>query len=268
MSTYQSLPGTMQTVFHIGGPAGPTVVRSSSDLQIRDAANSAMANLQVARASAADHATSYTDLKERALLIEFSFAGASAPAPGANTGKYGMCHTSGSTYTAGSIYLDNGTSLALVTTYKGSVLASTTVVTGTVSLITNGVYVAQTGTAPYTWTLKGDGAASGTGSVKLIKVTVPVTGGVSTTVIPTSSKVMAVYTNVTTPFSAGGTIATTVSATTIQPSADVEATVAGVYKSEELTDIGTGAIVTVTVGGSPALGAAEVVVSYVEAFLA
>ena len=198
MGTYQSLPGTMQTVFHVGGPLGPAVVKSSSDLQVRNAANNAMANLQVARASADDHATSYVDLKERNILVEFSFTGASAPSPGANTGTYGMCHTSGSTYTAGSLYLDNGTALVAVTLYKGSVLASTSVVTGTVSLITNGVYVAQTASAPYTWTLKGDGAASSSGTAKYIKVTVPVAGAVSTTVIPTSSKIMAVYSNVTT----------------------------------------------------------------------
>lgn len=47
--------------------------------------------------------------------IEFAFAGSSAPAAGANTGKYGYCHTSGGSYTQKQIVYDDGTALVLTT---------------------------------------------------------------------------------------------------------------------------------------------------------
>lgn len=268
MGMWDSLLGTMQSVFHIEGPLGPGIARATNDLAIKNAANNALANLQVARASAATHATSYDDLKERIYLIEFSFDGGTPPAGGANTGKYGFCHTSGGVFNAGQIYLDSGTALVAATVYKAHFLATTSVVTGTVSLIANGIYVATTSSAPFGWTLKGDGTASSTGLIKLIKIPITTTGAASTTATVTNGRVMRVIATVATPYSAGATITTAIGAQTIQATSDVEATVAGSYISEVMADITAGAVVTVTIAGSPAGGAGEVLVEYCDTPLA
>lgn len=50
------------------------------------------------------------------LLIEFSFDGSAPPAPGSNTDKAGLCHTSGGSYVAGTKMVDR---LGEVYDYKG-----------------------------------------------------------------------------------------------------------------------------------------------------
>lgn len=267
MGAWDSLLGTMQQIFHIGGPTGPGVARDTNDLAVKNAANNALANIQVARAASDTQASPWLDVKERVFLIEFSFAGGTPPAGGANTGKYGICHTSGGLFNAGQVYYDNGVALVAVTVYKGHFLCTTAVVTGTVSLIANGTYIATTGSAPFSWTLKGDGTPSYTGVRRAVKIPITTTGAVSTTSVPTASRIMRVIANITTPYSAGGTVAVAIGAQNIQPTTDVEATVAGSYITEAMADVASGAVITVTVAGSPAAGAGDVVVEYYETFL-
>ena len=94
------------------------------------------------------------DVKRLCPLIEFAFDGAAAPAAGTNTGKYGFCHTTGGSYVAGTIYYDDGATLTAITHSKGMRLVTAVAAAGTVTLINDAVYVAETGTAPFTWTLK------------------------------------------------------------------------------------------------------------------
>ena len=269
MSLYESILGTIQTLFHIGGPSGPAWKRSTNDIQARNTGDTVMANVQVAAATADAHATTYLDLKRRCYLIEWNFDGGGVvPPPGTNTGKYGFCHTSGGGYTAGQVYYDDGAAIVVATVYKMGQLMATTAVTGTVSLIANGVYIAQTAAAPFTWTLKGDGTLVYTGLLQSIRIPLLLVPATSTTVIPTSSKVMRVYTNVTTPYSGGTTIEVAIGAEVLQATTENDPTVAAAYKNDPLHDVVSGDVVTVTIAGAPGAGAGEVIVEYDTSFFA
>lgn len=277
MGLVHKIAGTSSETLQIG-LAGNVVKNDTDGLAIRNEADNANKNLVVARPQGTSqdvHAATYLDVKERALLIEFSFAGGSPPSPGANTGKYGFCHTSGGSYNAGAVYLDTGAALTAVTINKMHEMLTTTAVTGTVSLISNGYYVAQTATAPYTWTLKGDGTGSNTGVAKSIKVAVTATAGNfdSTTSVPTGARVLRVWTNVTTAYNNNATIAVQINGgtpLTVQATNENRPSKINLYQSTPWADVAAGnaGIVRVILGGTPTLGAADVVVEYQDAFLA
>lgn len=267
MGLYHSILGTIQSYFHIGGPQGPQLRNSSGAIQARTANNGAYAHMEVLRASGADDAATYLDLKERAFLIEFSFDGADAPDPADNTGKYGFCHTTGGGFTAGKIYFDDATTLGECTVYKTSILMSTAAVTGTVSLIANGVYTAQTGSAPFTWTLKGDGTPSFSGIIRAIKLTLSTVDVDSTTVIPTGAKIVRAYLNVTSAYTAATTIELTVGAQTIQATTENDPESVGIYLNEPLLTVASGDVLHADITGA-SIGDGEVICEYYTAFLA
>ena len=101
------------------------------------------------------------DLKQRALLIEFSFPGL-VPAFG-SAGQYGICHTSGGIYVAGQIYLSDGISvLTAIPMYKMQNVCNINAFSGTVSMIANGFYSLRSIVSPWTvWELMGDGGGGG-----------------------------------------------------------------------------------------------------------
>lgn len=267
MGLFKSLAGVIGSFFQVGGPSGPGIARSSAKLQIKNAANDTLANLEVGRASADTDASAYLDLKERVLLIEFSFDGGSPPSAGANTGKYGFCHTTGGAFTNGRIYYDTGTAFVSITPYKGSTLFTTSAVTGgTVSLQANGAYVASAAAAPYSWTLKGDGAPASTGLVQSIKVAITTADGASTTSLPIGTRVMRVYTNILTPYDAGATIEVLVGAVSVQSTAQNDATIAGIYENDPLFDVATAGVINVDISATPGSGSAEVIVEYIVTF--
>jgi len=277
MALIPKIAGTSSDTLQIG-LTGNVIKTDTDGLAIRDEADANNKNLVVARPQGASqdvHAATYLDTKERALLIEFSFAGGTPPSPGANTGKYGFCHTSGGSYNAGAVYLDTGAALTTVPIYKMHQLLTTTAVTGTVSLIANGAYIAQTASAPYTWTLKGDGSGTNTGVRKTIKVAVTATAGNfdSTTSIPSGAKVLKVYTDVKTAYNGAATIAVVINGSsplTVQATSENRPNKINLYQTTPWLDVGgtNAGIVRVTLGGSPTLGAAEVFVEYQDSFLA
>ena len=277
MALIDKIAGTSSETFQVG-LAGNVLKNDTDGLAVRNEADDANKNLVVARpqGSAQDtQAATYLDTKERALLIEFSFNGGSPPSAGSNTGKYGFCHTSGGGYNAGQVYLDTGAALTSVTIYKMHELASTTAVTGTVSLIANGYYVAQAATAPFSWTLKGDGTGSNTGVSKSVKLTVTATAGNfdSTTSVPSGAKVLRVYTNVTTAYDGAATIAVKINGSsplTVQATTENRPGKINNYLNTPFADVGASnaGVIRVTLGGSPTVGACDVVVEYQDAFLA
>jgi hypothetical protein len=161
--------GTLKNRFAIG-KSEIGLENSSGVLLVEDASN----NLIYTRVKKVnDNATpnandvaTYFDLAGKIANITFDFAGASAPSAGTNTGEFGFCHTSGSTFNAGEVYYDNGTSLIEV--LHCTHLTTSTAITGTISLLANGSYALDGGT----WTLKGDGSGSGepTGTLKTLKI--------------------------------------------------------------------------------------------------
>ena len=245
---------------------------SATALAVRNSLDTVYANLFVARADIAQpaHATAFLDLQERVILIEFSFDGAAAPAPGMNTGKYGFCHTTGGGSTAGKVYYDTGAALTEVAIYKMQEIASTSAVVGTVSLIANGIYVAQTAAAPFTWTLKGDGAPSSTGYQQVVQISVSNAPGNfdSTTSIPAGATVMRVDTIIDTAFNGvGATLLTKLNGgggVTLQATTDNDPTTTGTYENDPFQLAGAFAgVIRVTLGGAGgATGAARVLVFY------
>lgn len=92
-----------------------------------------------------------TDLSARMADIQFSFDGASPPVIGANTSKFGICHTTGGIYTEGEVYFDTG---AALTDYsdEATTITTRTTVFGDLNLVENAVYVNEGST----WTQKID----------------------------------------------------------------------------------------------------------------
>ena len=222
--------------------------------------------------------STYLDVKERIPLIEFSFDGASPPGAGTNTGKYGFVHTTGGTYTAGQIVYDDGATLAVIPMYKMMMLSSSATVTGTISLIANGVYQLTSVPPTYTWILKGDGTATGVGLVQLIEVTFSYTDmGTdvdSTTVIPNGARVLRTGLRVDTPFSGGATPAAAVkvngsSPLTILGTTESNLEAGNQYENDSYVDIGASetGVVRVTLTGTATAGAGVAFVEYATPFV-
>ena len=116
------------------------------------------------------------------------------------------------------------------------------------------------------------GIAAANGISKHIKFSVGTSDASSSNSIPTNAIVKAVYVKVTTPYSGGGTLQVIVDGTTtdteIQATTENYPQTANVYKSEPIVDVTEGGAVKAVVGGTPATGAADVIVEYVEQFLA
>jgi len=170
MSWFEKIKGTLESFFHLNGPNGPGLRDSSGVIEARNSANDAYTQLR-----AEDIPSSGSDLHDlinllmargRIADIEFSFDGASPPSPGANNNKFGFCHTSGGSYTAGDIVYDNGTTLQTLPSNVATHLTTRSAVTGTISLIQNGLY----GREGATWTLKGDGTPTQQGHDLTIEV--------------------------------------------------------------------------------------------------
>jgi len=274
MGKFTDWIGTMATFFQFG-LQGNAIKNDTNGLEVRNAADTASANLIVASPTLDVHASTYLDVKQRTLLIEFSFDGAAPPAGGANTGSYGFCHTSGGSYTQGQVVYDNGTSLDLIDIYKMHCInTNSTAITGAISLIANGTYQAEASTAPYSWTLKGDGTVSNVGALRLVRIPIALAATTdSTTSIPANATVMEVQTNVTSVYSAGTTIAVAVNGSTplsIQDATKNNPEATHTYVTQDLLPVASAnaGVVRVTITGSPAAGAGEVIVSYAEAYLA
>ena len=278
MALIDKIAGTSSETLQIG-LAGNQIKNDPTDgLAVRDEADLVNKNLTVARpqgASADVHASTYLDTKERVFLIEFAFNGGAPPAPGTNTGKYGFCHTSGGGYNAGAIYLDNGVALVAAPIYKMHSLVTTTAITGTVSLIANGVYIAQSGAAPYSWTSKGDGAGTNTGTTKSVKLAITNVAGNfdSTTSIPSGAKILRVYTDIKTAYDGGATISVRINGgtpLTVQATTENRPNKINLYQNTPFADVGgaNAGPIRVVLGGAPTVGAADVLVEYNDTSLA
>ena len=277
MSVFKKILGITGSIFKLGiGATSHAVVDNADGVAITNNDGSTPANAVIARpqgANANTHAATYLDLKERAFDIAFSFAGGSPPAAGANTGLYGMCSTSGGSYSAGCVYLDNGVALVLVTVFDGYLATPRASFTGTVAMSQDDIYIAQSSVAPYTWTKKG-GEAHIAGMMDSIEVdfTYSSMGGTvnSTATVPDGCKVLGVYLQVTTPFTGGSAPTAAVAIhgvgdTALISSTDNNLATATQYDVEDLTAIttGNGGPVRITLGGTATAGAGKVTVQYV-----
>lgn len=210
----------------------------------------------------------YHDILDLAPNMAFNFSGASAPSAGSNTGTYGFCHTTGSSYTQGKVYYDDGTSIYERPHVR--IIITGSAISGTVSLNANAVYALQGST----WTLKGDGNSGGGSGASAIKVNFAYDNATptSTTSIPDDYEVYAVRVHVQDAFN--GTAPTIevatdgTSAVTLVATTDFDITQAEQYGIDDVVPLATnegGNIdVTVTPDGSTS-GSGFVYVMYTQA---
>lgn len=271
MSVFNNVIGTMKSLFHIGGPQGNAIKNVTDGLAVRDKDDAAYQNISIKQASGSVdvHAINWLDLRDANVLIQFSFDGSSAPAAGTNTGMYGMCHTSGGTYTAGQVYYDDGSQLRATKIHVGTRITTGSAISGTISMIANGVYAAHSASAPYSWTLKGDGMGGGTGLVKSVEIDIDTSASKSSTsAIPAGAEIIAVRTKITTEYDNNATIAVIVDGSsdlTIQPTDENDPLVANMYISEVedgAVTASTEGPVTVNISNSPSTGAGKVIVDF------
>lgn len=263
--------GVMGTTFQVGGTSGAKIKFASSGMDFKNSADSAFVTARAlpiqTGASINDLATAL-DLRGRIAQIGFSYSGGSAPSGGANTGKFGFTHTAGGSYSAGDVVYDDGATLTKIT-YPLHI-TTTTAISGTISLNANALYSNDSGT----WTLKGDGAGSGTGNVQFVELAITnASGNVdSTTSLPDGSRILGVDTVVTTAFD--GTAPTVAisangsSPVTLQATTGNNLKVANQYKTQaitKLTSTGAGVIRAAVTPDSSTVGAATIYVWYVTA---
>lgn len=275
MGVFKKIAGIVGDFFLLGiGSTAHGIKDHADGVQVTDNAGSASANAVVARPQGANqdiHASTYLDTKERVIDIEFSFNGGAAPAPGTNTGKYGICHTSGGGYSAGTIYLDDGAALTAIPMYKMMMSSPRASFTGTVSMDADALYMAESGAAPWTWTKKASDADLGdTLSIKVPFTFASMGGNVnSTTSIPDGATVIRSSVVVTTPFSGGANPTATVLShgtldTTLQATTDNNLKAAHQYDvvDDILIAATHGGPVRVTLGGTATAGVGYALVEY------
>ncbi len=277
MGIFKNMLGTMKGIFHIGGPSGNVIKNDTDGLAVRNSADDAFKNILIDQASGAvdEHGVNYLDLKDTDVLIQFNFDGAAAPAPGANTGTYGFCHTSGGASSGGQVYYDDGVALRPIKLHVGSQITTGSAITGTVSLGANGIYVAHSGGAPYTWTLKGDGSPGGDGYFRVLEIPIDTTASKSSsTAIPDGAVVYSAGTKITTGYDNGATIQVLVDGSsdlTIQTTDENDPAIPNSYSSEvedgHVTATTEGPV-TVNIANAPSTGAGVVSVYYTTTALA
>ena len=267
----------MKDIFHIGGPAGNLLKNLATGIGARTSDDSAYANLLAKQASGSvsEHVTNWMDLRDSNALMQFAFDGATAPSPGANTGSYGMCHTSGGSYTAGQVYYDDGTELRATKIPIGTRITTGSAITGTVSMVANGIYASHSVTAPFSWTLKGDGTTGDTGMTKVLAIDIDTSATKSTTTaIPADGRVLRVITKIDSAYDNGAAIEVIVDGTSslvIQPSTENAPGVANVYESDVengLVTASTEGVVTVNISNTPSTGSGTVLVEFAPSILA
>jgi len=270
MALFGNWKGIIGNLFQVGGPAGPQIQNNGGELEARNAANDAYVKMSALDGTADTHvATLLQALSLSRVAIGFGFDGASAPAAGTNTGKYGLCGKTGGASTAGDVIYDTGAVLQLVAITIGQVVTTDVAVSGagyTKTLLSDCIY---TVTAARTFALRG-GGGGGVGVMKKIQIALGTSASYATTgLIPDGASISRVSLKVTTGYTAGTTIAITTegaSPLTVMGATDNVATTAGEYQmsEEQLIAATNGGAVTATLsnGGAIAAGAAILTVDY------
>ena len=110
-------------------------------------------------------------------------------------------------------------------------------------------------------------AASSSGnanSARSVSFAITTTTASSSALIPADADVHLVMTEITTPYSAGGTldVGDGTDVDLVHDQLEIDAQTAAIYRSTQDTEWPLGTAVTATVGGAPAAGAATVTVFY------
>lgn len=266
---WKKLRGNMRDIFGIGNEEdGFNIKNSSGVAEIRNAADDAYETIRAAHiesGGAINDLPTLIDLQARVPNIAFSFDGDTPPSAGTNTGAFGICHTDGTSYNAGQVVYDTGSTLLLIPTEVVRTITTSSAVVGTLNLNANGLYAWQGGT----WILKGDGAPTSQGINLCVEVPIGTSAAYSsTTSIPDGARVVRAVLIVDTAYSAGASAAVSIDGSTpleVLGSSDSKLTKQGEYDNDQIFDIDSDSegVVAVDISGSPAAGAGSVFVFYV-----
>lgn len=272
MTRIANFIGIIGDYFRIGRAAGFRLKNNSAVAEIKNFGDTDFATLRAAfiqSSNAINDVPTILDAMNK--LIEFDFAGADAPSPGANSAKFGFCHTSGGTtpsYTAGDVVYDTGSAILVFPVRSAKQITTTAAITGTVSLNANAVYARET---DGDWVLKGDGNTGGTGNRKVIELDLAYNSGAtisSTTSIPSGYKIYKVTCRVDSAFNTAATVAVSVNGST--PLTIMSTTQNNLQESAEWVNEDTVDVASVNAGvvqlaytaSSASAGAATIIVEY------
>jgi len=265
---WKKLRGTMTSLFGVGNEDdGFNIKNASGKAEIRNAADTAYEIIRAAHIASGgglNDLPTLLDLQARVPNIEYSFDGDSAPSAGSNSGKFGICHTDGSSYNAGNVVYDTGSTLILIPTEVVRTVTTSSAVSGTLSMNANGLYAWQGGT----WILKGDGAPAQTGILRTIDVPTSTNATYdSTTSVPSGARVVRTAYVVETAYTASTTAVVSIAGTTPQEllgTNDSKLSNVGEYDNDAVFNIDSSSegLVHVAITGTPAAGAGRVIVFY------
>jgi hypothetical protein len=267
MSLWSKIRGTLEALFQIGGPTGPQLKNNAGAVEARNSADTAYAVMRGgAPVGDNDLATkTYVDTLAFRTVVSAQFNGNNALPSNSSTEQFYVVTTTGPNATIGQLLWDDGSNAGTVTVLAA---ASRAIITnaafsgGTITLAATSEYY-WTGAA---WALIGPQTAT-SGVVRTIRFAITNAASQSSaSQIPANAFVREAWLEVTTPYSAGGTIAIgqTGTASLLMATGDNVPQTAGTYQLMQDTAWGASALaVLVTVGGSPAAGAGVVLVSYV-----
>ena len=178
MSLFKKLRGTIETFFQLGiTPYSHGIGDNTNGIEARTNNNAAQSNFVSKQALGSANVagtdaicTNLLDLKQRDCVITQGFDGITGPI-GATVGDYMICHTSGGGYIAGQIYIATAPTTGIpIPMYKMQSVCNLIAFSGTVGMIANGFYTATIGSAPFGWTLFGDGTSGAAGEVRTISI--------------------------------------------------------------------------------------------------
>ena len=269
MSFFQRLAGVVNSFFQIGGPSGPGLNNNSGVIEARNAANNAFAIVRGAAPVGDSDLTTkqYVDTIFKPIVVSVQSNAASALIPNSGTEKWYVVTGAGTgaaaAYTLGTILWDDGSGAGNVTVLPavaGNQIVTTASFTGgTITLSANQNYV-WTGT---TWQNNSPSVAGAVFTIDMATGTGASQSSVTS--IPANAVIVGCEFKVTTPYSAGATVAVGQTGTTnlLMAAGDSVATVANEYGAPQRTAWGASPLpVLVTVTGAPAAGVGTVTVQY------
>jgi hypothetical protein len=257
---FDKLDGTSEQAFHIGNAGGPVINNNSGTLEAKNAANTALINVNVALPTQPNHAVNkqYADnIAKLSLTVSQQFNGNNALPGNTSTEQWYVVTTTGPQASIGQLVWDNGTNTGTTTVIPastGQLIFTTTAFTGgTIALPSSNLY---------NWTGSVWMAAIPSVAGATLMIVTPLTYGSATiesaTNIPANAYIASSRVVITTAFSAGTTISIgqTGSASLLLGTGDNVATVVGEYQSGATVPWGSSALpLLATFAGSPTAGA-------------
>ena len=266
MSLWSKIIGTIESTFQLG-LAGPRLKASSGAVEARNAADNAYAVMRGASPVGNNDLVTkqYADTLATRYVIAGQFDGNDALPSNTGTERFLVVTTTGATASIGDLIWDDGTSTGTavkLTTAERLIMTQSALSGGTISLSADSMYWWDTGTSA--WLLVSGSGVSG--SIRLVRFAVTnAASQSSTTQIPANAVVVETTLDITTPLSAGATVAIGQTGTPalLQATTDNLATVAGQYQLMQNVSWGGSPLsVLITVTGAPAAGSGFCLVKY------